>query len=233
MVFWASILAGGLFAWLAIRIGFYEIWAMLFNIVISIYMAIFLTPVIVDVIPAAGDTSYGNALTLAATATGAFLVLFGISYVFLTGQFSISFPKIFDIVCAGLLGFLAGALVFSFAALIITAAPISQNSFVSKLGFNPQSQRSNISYICWWCDLVDMIASSPDRQTTSEQTIDGLLSTAQSEVHDGAGEQNEPNQPAMFDNVKKSPVSHAVRTGAHLAAFARTRPARACLAGRT
>ena len=98
MVFWASILARGVFAWLAIRMGFYETWTMLFNIVISIYVAIFLTPAIVDVAPAAGDTSYGNALTLAVTATGVFLVLHGISYVFLTGQFNVSFPKIFDLV---------------------------------------------------------------------------------------------------------------------------------------
>ena len=189
MVFWLSILAGGLFIWLAVRIGFFEMWTMLFNIVISIYVAMFLTPVIVNVIPAAGDTAYGNALTLAVIATGTFLILFGISYIFLTGQFSVAFPKVFDILFAGILGFLAGALVFSFAALIITVTPASQNRLMSKIGFNARSQRTNIEYICRWCDLIDLAVSSPDRETTAEQTINTLLSTAQPEPTDNKREQ--------------------------------------------
>jgi len=189
MVFWLSILAGGLFIWLAVRIGFFEMWTMLFNIVISIYVAMFLTPVIVNVIPAAGDTAYGNALTLAVIATGTFLILFGISYIFLTGQFSVAFPKVFDILFAGILGFLAGALVFSFAALIITVTPASQNRLMSKIGFNARSQRTNIEYICRWCDLIDLAVSSPDRETTAEQTINTLLSSVQPKPTDKKGEE--------------------------------------------
>ena len=195
MVFWASILAGGFFVWLAIRLGFYETWAMLFNIVISIYVAVFLTPAIVKVAPAAGDTSYGNALTLAVTATGVFLILYGISYVFLTGQFNVSFPKVFDLVFTGLLGFLAGSLIFSFAALVITVTPLSRNSLLSKAGFNSQSQRSNIAYICWWCDAVDVVASSSGRKTTSEQTINALLSSEQPGSPDETDKQPDPNEP--------------------------------------
>lgn len=195
MVFWASILAGGFFAWLAIRMGFYETWTMLFNIVISIYVAVFLTPVIVDVAPAAGDTSYGNALTLAVTATGVFLILHGISYVFLTGQFNVSFPKVFDLVFAGLLGFLAGSLVFSFAALIVTVTPISQNRLMSRIGFNAQSQRTNIAYISRWCDLVDLAVSSADSETTAEQTINTLLTSAQPGPPDETDKQPGPDEP--------------------------------------
>ena len=195
MVFWVSILAGGFFAWLAIRMGFYETWTMLFNIVISIYVAVFLTPVIVDVAPAAGDTAYGNALSLAVTATGIFLILHGISYVFLTGQFNVSFPKVFDLVFAGLLGFLAGCLVFSFAAFVITVTPISQNSLASKVGFNSRSQRSNIAYICWWCDLIDLAVSSADSETTAEQTINALLSSAQPGPPDETDNQPDPYEP--------------------------------------
>ncbi len=207
MVFWASILAGGFFAWLAIRIGFYEMWTMLFNIVISIYVAVFMTPVIVNVVPAAGDTSYGNALTLAATATGSFLILYGISYVFLTGQFNISFPKVFDLVFAGLLGFFAGSLIFSFAALVITVTPISQSSLAGKIGLDGRSQRSNIAYICWWCDAVDLIASSPGRKTTAEQTINALLSSTQPGPPDETDKQTDPNKPARPENLSQSPLS--------------------------
>ncbi len=207
MVFWASIFAGGFFAWLAIKMGFYETWTMLFNIVISIYVAVFLTPAIVDVAPAAGDTSYGNALTLAVTATGVFLVLHGISYVFLTGQFNVSFPRVFDLVFTGLLGFLAGCLIFSFAAFVITVTPISQNSLASKVGFNSRSQRSNIAYICWWCDAVDLIASSPDRTTTGKQILGELLSSAQSPTKDKTDKQTEPNEPARDEGSGQTSVS--------------------------
>lgn len=188
MVFWMSILVGGVFIWLAVRIGFFEMWTMLFNIVISIYVAIFLTPVLVKVVPAAGDTAYGIALTLAVTAVGMFLILFAISYIFITGQFSVAFPKVFDILFAGILGFLAGALIFSFLALIVTATPISQNPVMSKIGFNTQSQRSNIEYISRWCDLIDLAVSSPDRNTTAEDTINNLLSRVQPESTDNNGE---------------------------------------------
>ncbi|HCO95296.1 MAG TPA: hypothetical protein DIU00_15330, partial [Phycisphaerales bacterium] len=125
MVFWTGILAGGLFAWFAIRIGFYEMWAMLFNIIISIYIAVFLTPVIIDIIPAAGDTSYGNALTMVTAAIGVFLILYVITYLFLTGQFKVSFPRIFDTLGTSVLGFLAGFLIWSFAAALICATPAS------------------------------------------------------------------------------------------------------------
>ncbi|MHC4430730.1 MAG: CvpA family protein [Planctomycetota bacterium] len=207
MVFWASILAGGFFAWLAIRMGFYETWTMLFNIVISVYTAVFLAPAIADIAPAAGDTAYGTALSLAVTATGVFLILHGISYVFLTGQFKVSFAKVFDLVLAGVLGFLAGCLVFSFAAFVIAATPISQNSVANRLGFNGRSQRSNMAYICWWCDAVDLVASSPGRTTTSKQILDELLGSAQWETKDEAEEQTEPNEPPMAESESQTSAS--------------------------
>lgn len=211
MVFWVSILAGGLFIWLAIKIGFYETLAMLFNVVISIYLAIFLTPVIVDIIPAARETPYCNALALAVTSVGAFLILYGITYIFLTGQFKVTFPKIFDILFTGVLGFLTGFLILSFTALAITVTPISQNRLVNRVGFNKQSQQANISYICWWCDLVNTIVSSPDTKIKSEQVIDQLLNSTQPKRQDKTDEATgltapvEPNHPKTSINEEHQP----------------------------
>ncbi|MBA7633658.1 hypothetical protein ES703_41229 [subsurface metagenome] len=196
MVFWLAILAGAFFAWFAVKIGFYETWVMLFNIVISIYIAIFLTPVIVDIVSAAGDTSYGNALTLTATAIGTFVILHGISYTLLTGQFRVSFPRIFDILFAGLLGFLAGFLVLSFVAFLICVTPISQNKFVKEAGLSRQSQQANISYICWWCDFVNSMVSSRNNRLTSEQAINKLLKSAEKKSRNKTIQQAEPNKPA-------------------------------------
>ncbi len=182
MVFWLGILTGGLFIWFAMKIGFYEMLAMLFNIVISIYVAIFLTPVILDIIPEAGEIPCSNALALAVLGAGTFFILYGITYIFLTGQFKVPFPKSFDILFAGVLGFLTGFLVLSFAAFVITITPISHNRFAKQVGFNRTSQQANISYICFWCDLVNSIVSAPDSKITSKQAVEGLLIETQSKT---------------------------------------------------
>jgi len=196
MIFWVCILIGGFFTWLAVRIGFFESLALLFNIVISIYVAIYLTPVILEKFSAAGEMSCGNVLTLASVTIGTFLILYGITYVFLTGQFKVTFSKIFEIIFAGLL-------VSSFAALVITASPLSQNSLISKIGFNKVSLRDNISYICWFCDSVNRVVSLPDNDVTSGQIIDDLLENIRRKEQDTAnleaelnlsGKPNEPNE---------------------------------------
>lgn len=195
MVFWVGILVGGLFIWFAVKIGFYEMWATLFNIVISIYIAIFLRPVILDVVPEAKNMPCCNALALLALAIGSYLILYGITYIFLTGQFKVSFPKIFDILFTGVLGFLAGFLVLSFIALLITTTPISQNRFARQVGLNRNSQQANITYICWWCDLVNSIVSSPDTKITSEQAIEQLLNNTQQKRLNKTDEENRLNTP--------------------------------------
>ncbi|MFC1781144.1 CvpA family protein [Planctomycetota bacterium] len=201
MLFWTGILASGLFTWLAIKIGFYETLVMLFNIIISIYISFFLTPAIIDFIPAANDNLPCNPLALAIMAIATFLILFGITYTFLTGQFKITFPKIFEILFAGLMGFLAGFLVFSFATFLITITPISQNRLVSQIGFNRQSQQVNISYICWWCDLVNMIVATPDEKISTEYIISELFEYADMEEADKELENNESNELDEPNNI--------------------------------
>ncbi len=202
MIFWACILGGGFFVWLAVRIGFYESLALIFNIVISIYTAIFLTPVIIETFPAAGDMPCCHALALSFTAIGTFLILYGITYIFLTGQFKVSFPKIFDIIFAGIVGFFAGTLVLSFITLIITTTPISQNRFAQKIGFNRQSQQSNISYICRWSNLVNSVVSSQENHLTSEQTINQLLESVKLKEPNNMGEGEQSNESAEPDDLK-------------------------------
>lgn len=199
MVFWVGILVAALFVWFAIRIGFYEMWAMLFNIVVSIYLAVFLRPAIVEIVPAAGSTPYSDALTLLATAAASFVVLYGISYIYFTGQFSVSFPRVFNIIAAGFLGFLAGFLVWSFACLLICATPISQQSIVKGLGFSGEPQQANVSYMSWWCNLVHKVVASPDSEITSEEAISSLLESTEKKTPDRMGDDAEPNEPTGGD----------------------------------
>ena len=179
MVFWAGILAAAFFAWLAVKIGFYETWTMLFNIVISIYLSVFLTPVITTMVPAASDTAYGNALTLITVAAGAFLILHGVSYSFLTGRFSVWFPRPIDNVGSGLLGFLAGFLVWSFVTLVISVSPLSQTGFARDISLTSAVEQSSVPYVAWWCDMVNAAAAAGDNKQTTRQVISKLLKPAQ------------------------------------------------------
>ncbi len=190
MVFWIGILVGVLFVWLAVKMGFYETWAMLFNIVIAVYLAIFLSPTILKFVPAAGDTSYGSALMVVAVAVASFLILHVISYIFLTGQYKVPFPKVFDLLGSSILGFLAGFLVWSFASFLISITPISKNTFAKQAGFT--GRQTSTSVICWWCDLVNSAVSSRDSEQTTKQAIDKLLKKKQTKP--AAPVPAEPNQ---------------------------------------
>jgi len=192
MVFWAGILAAAFFAWLAVKIGFYETWTMLFNIVISIYLSVFLTPAITTMVPAASDTAYGNALTLITVAAGAFLILHGVSYSFLTGRFSVWFPRPLDNVGSGLLGFLAGLLIWSFATLVISVSPLSQAGFAQDIGLASTVEQSSVPYVAWWCDMVNAVVATGDGKRAAQEVVRRLLEPAKKDSLQKPTAQGEP-----------------------------------------
>jgi hypothetical protein len=181
MVFWAGILVAAAFAWLAIKSGFYQTWAFVFNIIMSVYLAISLGPVVVDALPVAGEGTFSIILTVAAIATASFLILYGISYIFFTSQFNTSFPKVFDIIGAGFLGFLAGLLIWSFASLLVFMTPIAKSNSLKNIGFTSQFKQANISYICWWCNLVNKVVSPEADNYSCEDAINEVLNKIEGE----------------------------------------------------
>jgi len=190
-----GILVGGLSAYFAIKKGFYETWSIGFNVIISIYLAVLSGPVLCDIIPA-GDNAYSKALTMLVTAAACFLILYGISYTLITGQFSISFPKIVDVVGAGIVGFFAGLLVWSFVTLLIMATPITKNPLVKEVGFDAQAQQTNVSYLSWWCNAVNKVVSSADSEQTAQQAINWSLKSSKAKANVvGASEPNAPAEP--------------------------------------
>jgi hypothetical protein len=200
MVLWLGILVGAVFAWFAVRTGFYGMWAMLFNIVISVYLAIYLRPVVVK-IPGLGNTYYTDALAMVGSAIAVFLILHGISYTFLTGQLVPSFPKVFNTLGAGILGFLAGFLLWSFLSLLVYVTPVSQNAFIKGAGFG-KFQESSISCVSRWCGLVNAL-SFQDEQYRAEETIGQLLKDVeqrrQAEMIKQAQPEEKVEQPAAED----------------------------------
>ncbi len=196
MVFWLGILVGVVFAWFAVKVGFYGMWAMLFNIVISVYLAIYLRPVVIK-IPGLGNTSCTDALAMIGSAIAVFLILHGISYTFLTGQLVPSFPKVFNTLGAGILGFLAGFLLWSFLALLVCVTPVSQNAFIKGVGFD-KFQETSISCVSRWCGLVNAL-SFQDEQCNAKKTIGELLTSVEArreaEAKLRARTEEKPEQP--------------------------------------
>jgi hypothetical protein len=178
MVFWIAILVGGLFAWLAVRIGFYETWVLLFNVLISVYLGVFLAARVSAYAPGTEETSaYGTGLSMIVIAGGCFAILQGLSYVFLTGQFKIGFPQVFDIVVSGALGFVAGFVILSFLALVVTTTPLAQRKAVRFVGFTRDAQEGTIAGLARCCDLVHSLASASPADGATAAVIDQLLAS--------------------------------------------------------
>jgi len=212
MAFWVGIFVSAIFLWSAVKIGFYETWAMFFNMVIAIYLAIFLKPIITSTIPSSAETPYGTMFTVLATAAVVFLVLHGASYVFFTGHFTVSLPKVLDIFASGLLGFLAGFLLWSFATLLVFVSPISQEVLVQEIGFNGRLRQTTFPYICRWCNLVNAVVAVPANRQTTEQAIEQLLPApaVPRKAQTSKTVSPEPDKPPQTAAVKESKTTSAL-----------------------
>ncbi len=208
MMFWIAILAGALFVWLAVRLGFYETWVLFFNIAVSIYVSVFLTPTLAEFAPApTGASSYHTALCMIVLAGGCFALLQGISFVFLTGQFHIPFPRIFDVVFSGALGFVTGFLTLSFLALVLTTTPLARHKIVGVLGLSRQPRPANLVYLTRCCDLIHFFAGSDDSDGTPDAALQQLLqvNTAPPSPGSKAPDANEPPKSRPSSDVTTRP----------------------------
>ena len=206
MVFWIGMLIAAAFAWYAVKRGFYESWIILFNLVISIYLAISLNPVFAN-ISVVGNSPYTNTLTIIVTTVGSFILLHAIAYICFMSQFNINLPKLFDVLGAGFLGFFAGFLLWYFISLIICITPITQKRFVKDVGFNKQSMQAGISYICFWADSVNAIVSIRDNLNTTEQMINDLLKEAEKNSIRKTTPKPEPNEPPEIRKPVEADIS--------------------------
>ena len=207
MVFWIGILIAALFAYSAVKLGFYQAWTMLFNVLIGVYVGIKLGPVVEEFVP--WDSAYASALAVLTTGVGTFVILQGIAYVSLIGQFVVTFPRGINTLGSALVGFLAGFLIWSFVAFVICTTPFCENKFVKDIGFGAKNfeEAPMQSYLVWWCNFVDGITVSGDSERGVEQTIKDLLAKpATSSIKDKTDrpaprrdvaklEPNEPNGP--------------------------------------
>jgi hypothetical protein len=169
MFFWLAVLVGLVTAvWGVRRAGLYEMVALFVNLLVAVYLALFLTPTLIGLIPAAADVQYGALIAVVAVAAMTFLVLHVLCFAILTGQFKVAFPKVLDGFLAGGLGFFTGFLIVAFLTSVFALAPPADGL----VGNNDRNVHR--SYLCWWCDGLHRLVGSQVSDHPTQDSLDRL-----------------------------------------------------------
>jgi len=196
MIFWAGIVIAVMLAAGCAKRGLYETWALAFNSVMAIYIAIFAEPFASTALPSASETPFGDMLVVAGLATGAFIILNGISLIFATGHFSVPFPKVLDVGTAGLLGFATGFVLWNFGAFVVCNAPVFPKDLVAKINYDERVRDFNVKVFSIPCNAVNMLVSANGSFTT-QQAVDNLLDkVAKTKATKTAPKTIKPREPA-------------------------------------
>ena len=184
-----------------------------------------LTPVIMPMIPAAFGYEYGVVLLSVAAAT--LLIAYGMCYACLSGQLQAVFPKAFDNIGAGILGFLTGFLVCSFVAFAVALTPVAKIDVIKGLELGSQSPGTGrcISYVCLWCDkLHSLVASSGAPLRTSEEATKWLLTKSGAVPAPVAPRSPELGEPAEGPSPPEREPAKPAKPGRATAAKGMARP---------
>jgi len=183
---------GGLFAWIGVRLGFLASWIMFFNLLLAAYMGVFLGPYIIASVPATTESPYGHALVFVSTAVGTLLATYAACYASLAGRIQIEFPRVFESLAAGILGFLSGFLAWGFVSMVICLTPLSEEDFCRQLGFDSPAEKTNISFVCWWCDRLHGFVGSSESDVSSSETFELLREEARPRAADAESTTSTP-----------------------------------------
>ncbi len=154
MVFWFTILVGVIAAWLGRKMRFYSAWALLFNILVSMYLGVMLTGVLIGMITDQSVSYYHCATGVAGIAVIVFIILHIFTITVLIADVEICFPRMFDGVGSAILTFLSGYLVCNFVIFVICIMPFTKNPTVEK--FIKQADLTTVTMpsVAVACDFI-------------------------------------------------------------------------------
>ena len=165
------IIVGLVFALIGYRKTWYPSWAFLFNILISIYTSIMITPQIVDKISFIrvylSNFSYSAFILISAVIIFAVLQL--LSFKFFTAVYVISFPKILNSAGAAVLGFLTGSVIAGFLFFLINITPLSDFSAVKSFAQDRQTPDKVNNVVLTTCNFVHNISLQPSPTAIDKQ----------------------------------------------------------------
>jgi uncharacterized membrane protein required for colicin V production len=161
MILVFAAIVGVVFAVIGIRKGFFPMWLVLFNILVSIYLGVMLSPTVAAIWPDMEQNRYYMAAFTAGTSFVLFVVLQNIVKALFGNLAENCCPKFFDIAGAGALGFLAGFLVFSFIYFVVCMMPFSKKPFMQGLCGDGASTPDGVRPVVKACVFVSGISLQP------------------------------------------------------------------------
>lgn len=132
MIFWFAVLIGVGGVVIGVKKRLFPMWAVLFNMLVSIYLGVMLSPLAVELIFGSESSGYHKAGCVGGIAVAVFAILQTIAICWLTGKFSVSFPRLFNNIGSGFLGFFSGYLAVTFLFFVVCLMPFSSEQPVVK-----------------------------------------------------------------------------------------------------
>jgi hypothetical protein len=174
MITMAAIAMGVVFAVCGYRWGFYTIWAMLFNLMISIYLGIMLSPTVAGFMPTLfsagvrqteGNFWYVYAAIVAGVALTSFIILQITAMTYFTGTFNISLPKLLENLGAMFVGFAAGYILWGFLCFLVLIMPIKKEQSILFKSFtaDPNSKEISMPTISKVTNTINTVSLQPNR----------------------------------------------------------------------
>jgi hypothetical protein len=173
-MFLAAISMGVLLAVCGYRWGFYTIWAMFFNLLISIYLSVMLSPTVAGFMPtlfpagtrqSEGIFWYVYAAIVASVALISFIILQVTAMTYFTGTFNISLPKLLENLGAMFIGFVAGYILWGFLCFLVLIMPIKKEQLILFKSFttDPQSREISMPTISKVTNTINAVSLQPNR----------------------------------------------------------------------
>ena len=170
------IAVGLVFALIGYKKTWYPSWALLFNILISVYTSIMITPQIVDNVPFI--RVYLSSFSYSAFALTSAVIIFAVmqllTFKFFTSVYVISFPKLLNTIGSAVLGFLTGSVIAGFLFFLINITPLSDFPAVRSFTQDRQISDKTNNVMLTTCNFVHNISLQPD-PTAIDGQIDKIL----------------------------------------------------------
>ena len=174
-----AIVFGILLGMIGVKRGFLKTWALLFNILVSIYIGVMLSPTFVAFRPEMGQEYSYLAAFIVVTSLAIFVVLQMIVSVFFSELAECFCPKIFDTVGAAILGFLGGFCIISFVFVVVCIMPFSKKPNLKGVCGDGSSTPVGVEGVVKACDFVSTVSLQPhgDTRKRVRKVVDWLVQT--------------------------------------------------------
>ena len=170
---------------------------MFFHLLLAVYMAMFLAPVMASDVTVATVNSWGFVFTMACIAIATLSIGYGICYVCLSGRFCIEFPKNVRHARGGFCGLPGRLLGLELHSVRIVPQSIVPSRFLQndRPRHGGANSQTNTAYVCWWCDWMHLLVGSGVPRS-SEEAVRVLVTKATTPpAHDGQDKSATPPPP--------------------------------------